>query len=122
MGPYFFKTCFASSVQKLLEFARKQLLLVEFDALVAEPRDHLNRIGRFYGVGDANLDVLPGKHETSGEEERMSCTAKEKMQSFFKEWNDKLRADVRAAQAAGFAPEEEPAFDGFGETSVECLR
>jgi len=107
--------------------SRSQIMVVDFDSVVKEPRDTLERIGSFYGLGKVSIDELPEGNSASdgwgadfSPVETIDCETKDMMTDFYKEWNAQLVTDLQGAYNAKEAPPEEPYFEGFGESSIEC--
>jgi len=108
-------------------FSRSQLMVVDFDAVVNDTKATLERIGSFYGLGKVAIDALPQRNQAEdgwGADftpvETIDCKTKDMLADFFKEWNAQLVTDLQKAYNATEAPSEEPYWEGFGESSIEC--
>jgi len=106
---------------------RSQVLVMTMDALIEEPKENLNVISNFYGLGNVDTDELPQSNSASdsgrGDIEAVkvvNCEVKKKMEEFYAPWNDQIVKDLKEARDSGDAPKEEPEFGGWKESSVEC--
>jgi hypothetical protein len=100
---------------------RKQILIVQFEQLVAEQDDGLSRIGRFIGMQFAERR-FPHSNEHSGpcklHQSDVPCETLHRMQDLFRPYNAALFADLADEHEQGRVPPEERIFEPWLEEHV----
>ena len=102
---------------------RSQLLVLDFDRLVARPDDVLPRVTSFMGLPALQKNELPHENELPYDRkvDVISCDTARTLYSVYSEWNDRLVRGLREDRELGIAPPQEPPFEGFT-TSVPCKK
>merc|ERR1719506_24415 len=100
---------------------RSQLLVLDFDRLVARPDDVLPRVTSFMGLPDLRKNELPLKNiqEYDRKVDIIRCETSQVLNGVYKGWNDLLVRGMREDHARSHAPPQEPLFEGFN-TTVPC--
>jgi len=100
---------------------RSQILVLDFDRLVARPDDILPRVTSFMGLPALRSNVLPHENEQpyARKVDVISCETSRIMYGAFREANDQLVRAMREDHERGHAPSQEPLFEGFN-TTVPC--
>jgi len=100
---------------------RSQILVLDFERLVAQPGDVLPRVTSFMGLPDLQEFTLPRANELPYDRkvDVISCKTAELLGGVFKGWNEQFLAQMRVDHDGGHAPSQEPLFEGF-DTSVPC--
>ena len=100
---------------------RSQLLVLDFDRLVARPDDVLPRVTSFMGLTALQKNELPHENEQpyARKVDVISCDTAQALHGVFGEWNDRLALALREDVERGSAPSQEPLFEGFN-TTVPC--
>jgi len=132
----------------LLPLSRSQLLVIDAQTVLDAPFDALNRISTFYGVGnyadqgnvafdeDPYMDEIGGDLTREGAVkrnikrfnnddhdpyvEKITCETMNALKELYAPWNKLLFYDLQKAASSGAAPPQEPAFEGFGQSAIEC--
>ena len=100
---------------------RSQLLVLDFDRLVARPDDVLPRVTSFMGLPALQKNELPHENEQpyARKVDVISCETSRLMSDVYRTANDDLVRLMRADHERGHAPSQEPLFEGFT-TTVPC--
>jgi hypothetical protein len=100
---------------------RSQILVLDFERLVAQPGDVLPRVTSFMGLPDLQENTLPRVNEMPYDRkvDVISCKTSQLLGGVFKGWNELFVAQMRADHDGGHAPPQEPLFEGF-DTTVPC--
>ena len=100
---------------------RSQLLVLDFDRLVARPDDVLPRVTSFMGLPALQKNELPHENELpyARKVDVISCDTAQALHGVFGEWNDLLALARREDVERSNAPPQEPLFEGFN-TTVPC--
>ena len=100
---------------------RSQLLVLDFDRLVARPDDVLPRVTSFMGLPALQKNELPHENELPYDRkvDVISCDTAQLLQGVYGEWNERLALALREDVERGNAPPQEPLFEGFN-TTVPC--
>ena len=100
---------------------RSQLLVLDFDRLVARPDDVLPRVTSFMGLPALQKNELPHENEQpyARKVDVISCFAADLLSDVYRTANDDLVRLMRADHERGHAPSQEPLFEGFT-TTVPC--
>ena len=100
---------------------RSQILVLDFDRLIARPDDMLPRVTSFMGLPALRSNVLPHENEQpyARKVDVISCETSRIMSDVYRKANDDLVRDMRADHESGQAPSQEPLFEGFT-TTVPC--
>jgi hypothetical protein len=100
---------------------RSQLLVLDFDRLVARPDDVLPRVTSFMGLPALQKNELPHENEQpyARKVDVISCDTAKALHGVFGGWNDRLALALREDVERGNAPPQEPLFEGFN-TTVPC--
>jgi len=100
---------------------RSQLLVLDFDRMVARPDDVLPRVTSFMGLPALQKNELPHENEQpyARKVDVISCDTAQALHGVFGEWNDRLALALREDVERGSAPSQEPLFEGFN-TTVPC--
>ena len=100
---------------------RSQLLVLDFDRLVARPDDVLPRVTSFMGLPALQKNELPHENELPYDRkvDVISCDTAQLLHGVFGEWNERLALALREDVERGDAPPQEPLFEGFN-TTVPC--
>ena len=100
---------------------RSQLLVLDFDRLVARPDDVLPRVTSFMGLPALQKNELPHENEQpyARKVDVISCDTAQALHGVFGGWNDRLALALREDVERGNAPPQEPLFEGFN-TTVPC--
>ena len=100
---------------------RSQILVLDFDRLVAQPDEMLPRVTSFMGLPALRKNKLP--HENVQPYARkvdvISCETSRIMYGVYREANNHLVRGLQADHESGLAPSQEPPFEGF-KTTVPC--
>ena len=100
---------------------RNQILVLDFERLVARPDDVLPRVTSFMGLPTLRSNVLPHENEQpyARKVDVISCETSRILYGAFREANDQLVRAMREDHERGHAPSQEPLFEGFN-TTVPC--
>jgi len=100
---------------------RSQILVLDFDRLVARPDDMLPRVTSFMGLPALQKNELPHENEQpyARKVDVISCFAADLLSDVYRTANDDLVRLMRADHERGHAPSQEPLFEGFT-TTVPC--
>ena len=100
---------------------RSQILVLDFDRLVARPDDMLPRVTPFMGLPALRSNVLPHENEQpyARKVDVISCETSRIMSDVYRKANDDLLRGMRADHESGHAPSQEPLFEGYTAT-VPC--
>ena len=101
--------------------SRGQILVLNFERLIAQPGDMLPRVTSFLGLPAMQKNELPQANEQPYDRkvDVVSCKTRVLLTGVFKGWNKQFVAQMRADHDGGHAPSQEPRFDGF-DTAVPC--